>query len=83
MNERECAMRKVQMYDFERIEANLYLDAYPYSEQALEYFLGAKNRSECAKREYEEKYGPLTAKSVDGNNGWDWINSPWPWECEG
>ena len=34
------------------------------------------------RKEYEEKYGPLTANANTGSE-WNWIDSPWPWECEG
>ena len=82
MKEREEMMKKVQIADFEFVEANLYLDAYPHCEKALAFFYDAKERSECARKEYEKKYGPLTATSNMGNE-WNWIDSPWPWECEG
>ncbi len=82
MKDREEMMKKVQMADFELIEAKLYLDVYPYCEKALAFFGEAKERSECARKDYEKKYGPLTAKSNEGNE-WNWIDSPWPWECEG
>ena len=82
MKDREEMMKKVQMADFELVEANLYLDAYPQCEKALTFFYNAKEKSECARKEYENKYGPLTVMSNTGNE-WNWIDSPWPWECEG
>ena len=75
-------MKKVQTACFEVVEANLYLDAYPKCGKALEYYYTARDRAEYLTKEYEAKYGPLTAKSNTGNS-WDWISSPWPWECEG
>ena len=82
MKNREKMLKKVQIADFELIEANLYLDVYPYCQKALEYFYTAKDRADYLRKEFEEKYGPLTA---NGNQGcdWKWIESPWPWECEG
>jgi len=82
MKDREEMMKKVQMADFELVEANLYLDVYPNCEKALAFFYETKEKSECARREYEKKYGPLTVTSNEGNE-WNWIDSPWPWECEG
>ena len=82
MKEREKMLKKVQTADFELIEANLYLDAYPYCQKALEYYYTARERADYLRKEYEEKYGPLTANSNNGSE-WNWIDSPWPWECEG
>ena len=48
-------------------EANLYLDVYPNCQNALEYFYTARDRADYIKKEYEEKYGPLTANSNMGN----------------
>ena len=75
-------MKNVQIADFELIEANLYLDVYPNCKKGLEYFYKARERATYLRKEYEEKYGPLTANSNMGKK-WDWIDSPWPWKCEG
>ncbi len=82
MREREKLLKKVQMADFELIEANLYLDVYPYCNKALDYFYKAREKAECARKEFEDKYGPLTA-NANRSDEWKWIKSPWPWECEG
>ena len=82
MNNRENMLRAVQIADFELLEANLYLDAYPYCSKALEYFYSAREKANNARKHYEQHIGPLTANSNTGNS-WDWIDSPWPWECEG
>lgn len=82
MKDREKLMKKVQTADFELIEANLYLDAYPNCPKALEYFYTARERANYLRKEYEEHYGPLTA-SANMGNCWKWTESPWPWECEG
>ena len=82
MNTREKMLKRVQIADFELIEANLYLDAYPHCGKALDYFYTARDRALYIRKEYEEKYGPLTANANTGNE-WNWIDSPWPWKCEG
>ena len=34
-----------------------------------------------ASSEYEDVFGPLTAREVDVRGGqWNWIDDPWPWE---
>ena len=81
MREKETMLRKLQELSFSLTDVNLYLDAYPESEEALRYYdeLGEKyDETIC---EYEEKYGPLTAKSTVRGK-WNWIDCPWPWETE-
>lgn len=81
MTDKKKMLKNVQISDFELVEANLYLDAYPHCTKALEYFYTARERADYCRKEYEKKYGPLTAASNTGNT-WKWIDSPWPWECE-
>ena len=82
MTEREKCMRKLQIADFELTEANLYLDVYPNCKKGLEYFYTARDKAAYLRQEYESKYGPLTAAANKGDS-WSWIDSPWPWKCEG
>ena len=82
MTDREKLLKNVQMTDFELVEANLYLDVYPNCHKALEYFYATRQKANMYRKEYEEKYGPLTAAATN-SAGWNWIDSPWPWTCEG
>lgn len=82
MKDREKLLMQVQTADFELIDTNLYLDVYPYCNKALDYFYKTREKAEYLRREYEQKYGPLTA-NANRTDSWDWIESPWPWECEG
>ena len=77
--DRKELLHNVQKAEFALVEANLYLDAYPDCEEALEYF--AKMNEEClkARAAYEEECGPLTVKSKH-NDAWQWVMTPWPWE---
>lgn len=79
---RETAMKRLQMTEFALIEANLFLDTHPKSAEALEYFKCVTVEHETALKYYEENFGPITAKSANAKTEWDWIDSPWPWELE-
>ncbi|MEA4921712.1 MAG: spore coat protein CotJB [Clostridiaceae bacterium] len=81
-NEREMAMRRLQMADFALIEANLYLDTHPCCPYGLEYFRNMRMERDNALRNYEMNYGPITADSASAECRWDWIDKPWPWELE-
>ena len=82
MKDREKMMKNVQTADFEMIEANLYLDAYPNCSKALEYFYTARDRAEYLTKEYESKYGPLLQSSTASNSTYRWLEEPWPWKYE-
>ncbi len=81
-NNRLMLMRKIQQLSFALVEANLYLDCHPNCQRALEYFSKHKAAYDKYVAVYEEKYGPLTAKSGACGDSWQWIQGPWPWECE-
>lgn len=80
MTEKERAMRKVQAANFSLVEANLYLDSHPTCKDGLEYFEEHKKVYEQAVKDYEEKYGPLTAHSANSSKKWEWVTKPFPWE---
>ena len=80
MTDKQRAMRKVQATAFALVEANLYLDSHPTCSKGLEYFAEHKKAHEKAVKEFEEKYGPLTARASDNPRKWEWVVTPFPWE---
>lgn len=79
-NIRERLLRSVSAYSFMAYEAMLYLDAYPDSREALECYNKYKQLEGRARREYESRFGCLTAP-VDIDK-WEWTNGPWPWQID-
>ena len=78
------ALRTVSMYGLAVYDALLYLDAYPYNEDAKKYFVEMTENEKHAVCEYEKNYGPLTASASAEYEGWQWSEGPWPWQnCEG
>ena len=82
MNEREKALKQLQMYNFALIDAMLFLDTHPKDRETLSYFKKTKKLFDTAKNDYEQKFGPISARSVTSNDKWEWVNSPWPWEVD-
>lgn len=78
---RPCAM-DVYYYGFVMYEALLFLDTHPTDAQALQYYREVSRMYLAAKKVYEETIGPLTLDSVDSDNYWAWVKTPWPWEME-
>ena len=77
------AIRTVSRLAFAMIDAELYLDAYPCDGDALAYYREMKDAHAAAVADYEQKYGPLTAKSAADGDMWTWTDGPWPWQTEG
>ena len=78
---RERHLRELQSYSFCAYEALLYLDAYPDSKEALDFYNKYKKLEARSKAEYEQMYGPITAP-IDCAS-WQWTDGPWPWQNEG
>lgn len=79
---RKALMNKVSALGLATHEAVLFLDTHPHCREAIEYFNASRRAYYEAVCEYERRFGPLTAFSTDTENGWVWIDSPWPWESE-
>lgn len=81
-SEERSLLRKLQIYGFTLYDTALFLDTHPEDSGALDYYDKTAAAYAQARREYEEKFGPLTVNGVDTDNGWAWTASPWPWEYE-
>lgn len=79
-NEQLRLMKKIQTESFALVEANLYLDTHPTCSEGLKYFRTHKEAYEEAVKEYESKYGPITAAASAGTRKWEWVTQPFPWE---
>ena len=77
---RDKLLKELQSIDFSLIETVLYLDVYPHSDKALDYYHQLKQKRCAILAEYEKTYGPITMHGNESCQSWDWINGPWPWE---
>lgn len=82
MKERDILMRKIATVDFAIVDLHLFLNTHPNDKQTAEKLDDYSKMSRKLKKEYEEKYGPITPGDKDGNR-WGWIANPWPWERSG
>ena len=80
MNKSEL-MRKIQSLAFVKTETELYLDAHPDNKAALDYYHKVNDELENLTRQYECKFGPITAKG-SSQNSWNWVDKPWPWHVD-
>lgn len=74
-------LNKIRALDFVAIESVLYLDAYKDADALAYHQKAVAERDELVDK-YEENFGPLTSSGVNCENGWTWVETPWPWELE-
>ena len=75
-------MRKLQSIDFALAETVLYLDAYPHSKPALDYYHKLLCERERICEALAKSGVPTTCRDNVSTTDWEWINSPWPWQTE-
>jgi len=80
-NAREELLYNILMHKFVLTELNLYLDTHPFDSTIINLYKKYLSDEKKLCNQYEKTYGPLTVDSENlGNNNWNWIKSPWPWE---
>ena len=79
MNERTKLMKQIMEYGFAAYEWQLYLNTHPNFRMALGYFKEMTKKANELKKQYAEKYGPITASDVNSDSEWTWVQEPWPW----
>ena len=80
-NNRLSLLRQVMELEFTAIELNLFLDTHPQNQEALRDIKAVNEKLRRLMDEYEKLYGPLLPFSTNvGEDCWNWIDEPWPWE---
>lgn len=80
--DKQKLLNEIRAYKFALVEVNLFLDTHPRCRHALEYYEKYLALLADAVDEYENKYGPLTAKGGSSPECWSWVEEPWPWESD-
>lgn len=78
---RQELLRKLSAAQFAMWELHLYLDTHPTDSQAMSLFRKYEKRATELKKEYENRFGPLTFRA--GEKAAQWLEEPWPWETQG
>ena len=73
---------QLQTLAFAIQELALYLDTHRDDKEAFEVFQTFQRLYNKGKEKYEKECGPLTHMSPM-DNGYTWLNDPWPWEYAG
>ena len=80
MTQREKYLRNMASVQFALWELHLYLNTHPADMEALAMHEQYERKLAKLRREFEEKYGPLSPMMGEGV---DWLKNPWPWDVEG
>ena len=75
-NEQEKLLHDIGVLDFVVIELSLYLDTHPTDRNAMEYYNHYNRMTNQAKKEYSQKFGPLTLALADTSECGDWNGRP-------
>ena len=79
-----CAgkLQRLRALDFAIVDAGLYLDAYPDSASALEYYKRLVTERERLAAAINIECMPLTSRDGAVGGKWKWTDGPWPWQPE-
>ena len=82
---RDEMMLQLQQLCFASYDLQLFLDTHPDDAKAMELFCQINATIESLKSDFENMYGPLTAKGASGDLPFMWVSDdlPWPWMKEG
>ncbi len=72
-------LRRIQELEFRLLEFNLYLNTHPRDKKALEKFNQTARELNRVKDNYQQQYGPLTAKR-ESDFPWQYPQTAWPWQ---
>ena len=73
-------LTELQALGFAVQELALYLDTHRDDKEALELYRAYQQMYKECRMQYEQKFGPLTHKTVDDCKEYRWLDDPWPWE---
>ncbi len=79
MSNREAMLKKLSASQFALWDMHLYLDTHPWDFQMVETRNKAAMKHKALRKEFEDKFCPLTAAKASGV---EWLKGPWPWENE-
>lgn len=82
MEDKRTLLSRIITCDFVLAETALFLDTHPDCAEALAFYKKYLDMRKSANEDYTSKYGMLTANDYNGENNWQWVKGPWPWENE-
>ena len=77
------ALVELMALDFAVDELGLYLTTHPQDQEALQLYWSYIKLSEEGREKYKKTYGPLLQTDLTPEDGYAWLQDPWPWDKGG
>ncbi|WP_243208582.1 spore coat protein CotJB [Oscillibacter hominis] len=77
------ALAELMALDFAIDELGLYLTTHPQDQEVLDLYWSYIKLANEGRKKYQEMYGPLLQTDLTPEEGYAWLNNPWPWEVGG
>lgn len=77
------ALVELMALDFAVDELGLYLTTHPQDQEVLQLYWSYVKLSEEGREKYKKTYGPLLQTDLTPEDGYAWLQDPWPWDRGG
>ncbi|WP_298034986.1 spore coat protein CotJB [uncultured Dysosmobacter sp.] len=77
------ALVELMALDFAIKELNLYLDTHANDQEVLQLYWSYIKLAKEGREKYQKMYGPLMSSDLTPEDGYAWLNDPWPWDIGG
>ena len=77
------ALVELMAVDFALQELGLYLTTHAQDQEALQLYWSYVQLSKEGREKYQAMYGPLLETDLTPEDGFAWLNDPWPWDVGG
>ena len=74
------ALAELMALDFAIDELGLYLTTHPKDQEVLKLYWSYIRLSQEGRKRYQAMYGPLLQTDITEDDGYIWLNDPWPWD---
>lgn len=74
------ALAELMALDFAIDELGLYLTTHPKDQEVLNLYWSYIKLAQEGRITYRKMYGPLLQTDITEENGFIWLNDPWPWD---
>lgn len=77
------ALVELMALDFAIQELGLYLTTHAQDSEALQLYWSYVQLAKEGREKYQAMYGPLLETDLTPEDGFAWLNDPWPWDLGG